>query len=281
MSNGWEAFRDVSETKHKQTHPRFPKFIFVTEPLPLWRSKRGLISVRSQQKGIFHSKYLKYAYFFLVAAQSRVPTKTERQQTPPAPTAIPLLKMDDAAYLGDCVGREFPADAETVVWRNGNGVRTVLPYAQPDREEVESMGRGKRKGKGKGKGKGKEKAEVVRARLERLILFIQSISQRLDEDVVNVKQMALLPWYEDLPNKFEVVFLPTGTETDETKRSAINATLRDNLRRGRYTVIRGWEPAERVTFEETSIQKWVGSLSQLVEWQGESTQSTHDRTYIL
>jgi hypothetical protein len=40
--------------------------------------------------------------------------------------------------------------------------------------------------------------------------------------------MALLPWYEDLPNKFEVVFLPPGAETNEMQQSAFLVALTQN-----------------------------------------------------
>jgi hypothetical protein len=81
--------------------------------------------------------------------------------------------------------------------------------------------------------------------------------------------MALRPWYEDVPQMFEEVVLPSGAEKDLTQRSAIDAALRANLRHNKFTIVRGWEPAQQVKFEEESIRAWVGSLSQLVEWQGE------------
>jgi hypothetical protein len=86
--------------------------------------------------------------------------------------------------------------------------------------------------------------------------------------------MALRPWYEDTPWLLAVLDLPPGAETDETQRLEINNALRTNMRQNKFTILRGWEPPERVSFEWGSIQKWVGSASQKVEWQGESLQAT-------
>jgi hypothetical protein len=71
------------------------------------------------------------------------------QATPRPPTPITTPKKDDTTYLGNRLGQEFPVDAKTVVWRGGNGVRTVLPYARPD---YEGMWKGKEKGKKRGVG---------------------------------------------------------------------------------------------------------------------------------
>jgi hypothetical protein len=161
---------------------------------------------------------------------------------------MPIPKKDDTTYLGHRLGHEFPADVRTVVWKGGNGVRTALPYAQPDPSTMKSM----EKGKGKGK-KGKEKE-----------------GYDLDEDVENVEQMALRPWYEDAPERFAEMYLPPGAEHNEADHTAIINTLRAYLRQNKFIILRGWEPSERVSFDRKSILKWVGSLSKTVEWQGES-----------
>jgi hypothetical protein len=53
MSDGWETFKEVSQTKQKQKHPTYPKFVFDVSGRPMWKSMRGIVSVRNQKKGVF------------------------------------------------------------------------------------------------------------------------------------------------------------------------------------------------------------------------------------
>jgi hypothetical protein len=62
--------------------------------------------------------------------------------------------------------------------------------------------------------------------------------------------------------------LPSEIAEHQTKLDEFIATIDTNLAQGRYVVVRGWTPECTTTWDIRSIEKFKGSMNQLVEYQG-------------